>query len=136
MIRSAFRGTPVPSNTRFGLSFALIFVLVAAFFAWKGAMERATFFAIGAALFVLVALLLPDWLRVPNRLWHQLGLLLGRIVSPLVLGIIFFGLITPVALGMRLFRRDALRLRRKPCESYWIVRDPTGPSPDSYRLQF
>lgn len=99
-------------------------------------MERATVFAIGAALFVLVALLLPDWLRVPNRLWHQLGQLLGRIVSPVVLGVIFFGLITPVALGMRLFGRDALRLRRKAGQSYWIMRDPSGPSPESYKMQF
>lgn len=63
-------------------------------------------------------------------------MLLGKIVSPIVLGIIFFLLISPVALVTRAFGRDALRLKAAETGSLWITRTPPGPDPESFKNQF
>jgi hypothetical protein len=75
-------------------------------------------------------------LRPLNKAWYQLGLFLGRFVSPIVLGILFFIVITPVAIVMRLSGRDALKLRRQDVSSHWIDRKPPGPEPESFKEQF
>ena len=85
---------------------------------------------------MILTLLAPQWLRPFNRAWFLLGELLGKIVSPIVLGVIFFLLITPVALVGRLLGRDELRLKRKPVNSYWVDRTPPGPEADSFKNQF
>jgi F0F1-type ATP synthase assembly protein I len=89
----------------------------------------ATFFAASAAF-------APKVLQPLNELWFQIGIFLGRFVSPVVLGLIFFLLITPIALCMRLAGRDALRMRNRQVSSYWLDREPTGPTPDSFKQQF
>ncbi|MDB2564391.1 SxtJ family membrane protein, partial [Amylibacter sp.] len=70
-----------------------------------------------------------------NKLWMSFGFLLGKIVSPLIIGIIFFALFTPIAVVMRLFGRDELRLRFKSKESHWINRE-ISMQPNSFRNQF
>jgi hypothetical protein len=85
----------------------------------------------------LVAILKPDILAPLNRLWMKFGELLHRIVSPIVLGIIFFGVITPFGKVMALSRRDPLRRKQDPnLSSYWIRREPPGPAPGSFPNQF
>jgi hypothetical protein len=65
------------------------------------------------------------------------GELLGQLVSPVVLGIIFFAVLTPTAIAMRLFGRDAMCRRwDRDAPSYWTKRDPPGPPDDSYRNMF
>jgi hypothetical protein len=72
-----------------------------------------------------------------NRLWLRFGLLLHKIVSPLVLGIMFFLVITPIGLLMRAVGKDLLRLKfDKRSSSYWIERLPPGPPPESLKDQF
>jgi hypothetical protein len=67
----------------------------------------------------------------------KLGELMGRVVSPVVLGVIFFAVFTPVGLLMRVFGRDAMCRRFEPARpSYWVKRDPPGPADDSYRNMF
>ena len=61
---------------------------------------------------------------------------MGKVVSPIVLGLIFFGMLTPVGIIGRLLGRDELRLKKAPVTSYWIDRDPPGPAPDSFKNQF
>ena len=78
----------------------------------------------------------PRLLAPFNLAWFKLGLLMGKVVSPIVLGIIFFVLLTPVAVIGRLFGRDELRLKRKAVQSYWIERVPPGPDGDSFKNQF
>jgi hypothetical protein len=70
-----------------------------------------------------------------NKLWMRFGLLLAMIVSPIVLSTIFFGLFTPIALVMRLSRRDELRLKFYKKQSYWIVRREPIKS-ESFKHQF
>ena len=74
---------------------------------------------------------------LPNRLWLRFGLLLNRIISPVVLAFLFYVVVTPMGMLMRAFGKDSLRLRRADADaSYWIKRDPPGPKPDSFHHQF
>jgi hypothetical protein len=90
-----------------------------------------------AAMFVLSAFFWQEPLAPLNRLWTRLGLLLFRIVSPIVMALLFFGTITPIGYLMRRAGKDPLSLRRDPAaKSYWIVRDPPGPPPETMTRQF
>ena len=128
------------SDRAFGLVFAGFFLLVSL---WP-LLERASphgsprLWALAvAAAFALCAWLAPRLLAPLNRIWFRFGELLHRIVSPIALGAIFFGVVTPFALVMRLFKRDALLLRKRSARpSYWVRRQPPGPAPDSFGDQF
>jgi hypothetical protein len=90
-----------------------------------------------AALFVAASLLQPSVLHPLNLIWMKLGLLLHRIVNPIVMGLLFFGTVLPTGIVMRLMGRDLLRLKREPdAASYWIVRTPPGPAGETMRDQF
>ncbi|HEX2365331.1 MAG TPA: hypothetical protein VHJ00_09930 [Bradyrhizobium sp.] len=89
-----------------------------------------------ALLFLLAAWLKPASLNPLNRLWMKLGLLLHRIVNPIVMGLLFYGTIWPTGLVMRMRGRDLLRLKHEPdADTYWIARPP-GPLPETMRDQF
>lgn len=92
--------------------------------------------AIIAGLLCLLTVIAPSRLSPLNRLWFRLGVLLGKVVSPLVLGVMFFLLITPAALVTRLLGRDALMLKKRSVSSYWVDRIPPGPPGDSFKNQF
>ena len=125
-----------PSDRSFGLVFAAVFVLIALGPLRHGHAPRWWASAL-AGVFALVALAKPVLLSRLNRLWIKLGLLLGKVVSPIALGILFYGVVTPLAVVIRLTGKDPLRLKLDPAaESYWIVRKPPGPPPDSMTNQF
>ena len=89
-----------------------------------------------AFMFLLAAGLKPASLNPLNRLWMKLGLLLHRIVNPIVMGLLFYGTIWPTGIMMRMRGRDLLRLKREPSsDTYWIARTP-GPQPETMRDQF
>ena len=89
-----------------------------------------------AALFLAAALSMPSLLHPLNHLWIRLGLVLHRIVNPIVMGLLFYGTIWPTGLVMRMRGRDLLRLKREPSsDTYWIARPP-GPQPETMRDQF
>jgi hypothetical protein len=92
--------------------------------------------AVGAALAV-ITLTRAHWLAPIKHRWMRLGELLNRIVSPVVMGAIFFVVFTPVAFFMRLTGRDALARRYEPAApTYWKRRDPPGPGEDSFKNLF
>ena len=123
------------SNRTFGLVFAAFCALVGGLKWWHAGMYWPWWIA--AAAFLGLALAAPDTLAVPNRLWTKLGLLLSKIVQPVVMGALFFLTITPIGLLMRATGKDLLRLKRdSAAASYWIVRSPPGPPPDGMRKQF
>lgn len=125
------------SNRKFGLLFSGIFAFLSAYAAYRGVERIAVYCLIGAGVFIgLAAVAVPRTLTSFNNAWMKLGELMGRVVSPLFLGITFFVLITPVAIISRLFGRDELRLKRNNTESYWINRIPPGPVGDSFKNQF
>ena len=125
----------LPSNKNFGLFFSAIF-LIAAYAFLKLWGEFAVFALITSTLFAIVAILTPQILSPLNRLWFSLGLLLGKIVSPIVLALIFFVLITPVSFVTRLFGRDELKMKKRNVESYWVDRLPPGPPSASFKKQY
>ena len=84
----------------------------------------------------LLAALAPQRLRLLNSAWLRFGELLGKVVSPIALGFIFFALVTPVSVIGRLFGRDELRLKRRPVASYWIARDVPTLDSNSFKQQF
>jgi len=90
-----------------------------------------------AATFFAIALIRPALLGPLNRLWLRLGLLLQRIVSPVVLGLVYFTTVTPIGLLMRLLGKNPLGLGFDPdAKTYWIERRPPGPAPETMRRQF
>ncbi|MBT3401824.1 MAG: hypothetical protein HN420_17765, partial [Rhodospirillaceae bacterium] len=90
-----------------------------------------------AIAFLAIAFLRPGLLAPLNRLWTRFGLLLHRIVNPIVMGFLFYLTVTPMALIMRALGKDLLRLKRDPeAKSYWIERTPPGPAPDTMSNQF
>ena len=124
------------SNRSFGFVFAAVFALIALWPLIGGRQPRWWSFAIAAA-FVVAALAAPAWLAVPNRLWMRLGVALGRVVSPLATGLLFFGVFVPIGKTLRVLGKDPLRLRRDPdAATYWLPRTPPGPAPGSLDQQF
>jgi len=71
-------------------------------------------------IFLILGILNSKFLTPLNKLWFKFGLLLGQIISPIVMGIIFFLVVTPIAFIMRLLGKDVLRLKKKSDNSYWI----------------
>ena len=126
-----------PSDTRFGWFLTFVLGVVAIYFHFKLADEGyASGLGAAAIITMLITLFKPKLLSPFNRAWMLLGNLLGRVVSPLVLGVIFFLIITPTALIGRALGRDELRLRRKAQSSYWIDRKSPSPRGDSFNNQF
>jgi Na+/H+-dicarboxylate symporter len=127
----------LPSSRNFGFLFAGFFALLSAYAAYHGADAFKVYGWLIAGMAVgLVAVAAPGLLTPFNKAWMKLGELMGKVISPLVLGVIFFVLITPIALLTRLFGRDELRLKRTNTQSYWIDRTPPGPAGDSFKNQF
>ena len=127
---------PLPSNRSFGTLFVVVFALLGIYGWWRGGAMYPWAFAL-SALVLLLTLGKPDWLAPANRAWMKLAEILHRIVSPIALGIMFFGVVTPMALVMRLFGRDAMKRRfDPPAATYWIERDPPGPDPSGLPNQF
>lgn len=124
------------SDRFFGLTFFVVFLILAlAPLLWLGTIKP---IALGIALaFLAVSLVVPAWLAPLNRLWLKFGELLHRITSPVILGIMFFGVITPVGWLMRLAGKDLLRMKfDRDAPSYWIRREPPGPDKTSLKRQF
>jgi hypothetical protein len=124
------------SNRSFGLAFAAFFALLATLRFWHGTAHWPIWLGLACA-FLLLAFAVPRLLAPLNWLWTKFGLLLHRIVSPIFLTVLFYGCIVPIGFLMRLSANDRLRLKYEPAaESYWIIRAPAGPSPESFKNQF
>ncbi len=124
------------SDRTFGFVFATLFIIIACWPLFFDGAIRWWSIAI-AAMFTLAALIKPTLLSRMNRLWMKFGILLGKVVSPIALGILFYLVITPTGVMMRLTGKDPLRLKFDPAaDSYWIPREPPGPQPGSMNNQF
>ncbi|MGB9129552.1 MAG: SxtJ family membrane protein [Thiobacillus sp.] len=124
------------SDRFFGLTFFAVFLIIALLpLLSRGSIQPV---ALGLALaFLAVSLIAPAWLAPLNRLWLKFGELLHRITSPIILGIMFFGVITPVGWLMRRAGKDLLRMKfDREAPSYWIKREPPGPDKTSLKRQF
>ena len=130
-----FSEIELPSNRKFGIFFTFVFALAAAYFYNSDIMTWAYLFSATSFIFLVITLVKDELLLPLNKLWMRFGLLLGIIVSPIVLGVIFFGLFTPIAMLMRLSGRDELKLKFSRKASHWISRSEPIKS-GSFKNQF
>ena len=124
------------SDRSFGLVMAGAFAAVTLLNAWHSG--RLWPWTGGlAVLFLAAGLLRPSLLHPLNLIWLRFGLLLHRVVNPIVMGLVFYLTVTPTAAIMRLLGKDPLRLKiDKSARSYWIERTPPGPAPETMSQQF
>ena len=126
----------LPSNKKLGFFFSAVSFLIGFYFYLNNsALPAYTLFSLGLLL-LAVTFVKPDLLLPLNKLWMRFGLLIGMIVSPIVLGIIFFGLFMPIGFFMRFIKRDELRLRFNSKSTYWISRDISLIKPHTFKHQF
>jgi hypothetical protein len=135
-----FEGThqevEISSDRSFGLVFAAAFALTAGYLAWRGSVWGPAFLAPSAA-FLIIALVHASLLAPLNRLWAKFGLLLGAIVAPIIMALIYSIVFTPVGLFARLMGKDFLRLRLDPSVStYWLPRQEQVPERKRLHDQF
>ena len=124
------------SDRAFGLTLAAVFAVIGVVRLVLGH-SYAGWWLGAAAVMLAFALAWPAALAPLNRLWLRLGLVLYKVVNPLVMGLVFFTTVVPIGLLMRALGKDPLRLRRDPAAgSYWITREPPGPEPDTMKNQF
>jgi hypothetical protein len=125
-----------PSNRSFGWMFTVVFTLTAVYSLWREGTVYPWMFGL-AGVTAAVTMVRPEWLAPLNRAWMKFGELLHHVVSPVVLGITFYGVFTPVGFVMRMAGRDIMKRRfERGAKTYWVARDPPGPAADSFRDQF
>jgi hypothetical protein len=130
--------TPIqlPTDQNFGAFVACIFGLIAAYGFWTGRPFLGLSAVFLAALFIFLTIVAPHALRPLNKLWMRFGRLLGRLISPIILGAIFFLIFTPIGLIMRLVGRDELRLKRRATATHWQVITHSEQTETSFKNQF
>ena len=114
----------ISSNRNFGIVFFIVFLLLAVYPILKGNDIRIWSLLI-SFVFLILGLINSKLLTPLNKLWFKFGLLLGKIVTPLIMGFIFFIVVTPIGILMRLLRKDLLNLKYDKKKTYWI--EKTGP---------
>ncbi len=125
-----------PSDRSFGWVFVVVFALVGAIPALHGRPMRPWAFALSFVI-LLLTLTRPSVLHPANVVWTRFGLLLSRIVNPIVTALLFYVVFTPIGFLMRRMGRDSIGARFDPSAgSYWIERRPPGPKPESMSQQF
>ena len=124
------------SDRAFGIVFTVVFVIVALWPLTGGESPR-IWALIVAGVFLAAALMYPTILAPLNRLWTRFGLLLHKITNPIIMGLVFFVTVTPTALIMKMMGKDPLNRKiDRNAKSYWIDRQPPGPSPETMKNQF
>ncbi len=111
----------IGSNKNFGIVFFIFFLLVSFFPLLQGGSIKIWSLVV-SIIFLILGLLNSPLLTILNKAWFKFGILLGNLVSPIVLGIIFFTIVTPTSLIMKLLGKNLLDLKNNNKKSYWIER--------------
>lgn len=112
----------LPTNKKFGYFFSGVFLLASIYFFYLKSDNVGYIFSSLTIIFIITTFLKAELLLPLNKLWMRFGLLLGMIVSPIVLGVIFFGIFTPYGFVMRIMGRDVMNLKIFLKKSYWVIR--------------
>ena len=132
-----FKQEKLPSNRSFGLTFTVIFLIFAVVCEAKNLENRALLSFLIAGIFFVLALFCEGLLSVPNRLWNKLGKALAKFMNPIVLGLIFFLVVTPAGIVLRKLKLLDYKSEFKSSEeSYWIHRDQESQTKERVELQF
>ena len=114
----------IPSNRSFGFVFATVFFLIA-IYPLINSGEIKNWSIIVSIIFLILGLINSRLLSPLNNLWFKFGIYLGKIISPIIMGIIFFLVVTPIGLIMKILKKDLLNLKYNSKKTYWI--NKTGP---------
>tara|TARA_Y100000816_G_scaffold272892_1_gene238732 strand:- start:362 stop:748 length:387 start_codon:yes stop_codon:yes gene_type:complete len=112
----------LPTNKNFGIVFSIVFLIIALFPLINSESLRIWSLII-SAVFLFLGLINSKILTPLNNIWFKFGLILGRIVSPVIMGVVFFLVVTPTAFIMRLVGKDLLNLKFNKHKSYWIEKN-------------
>ena len=113
----------ISSNRSFGIVFFIFFLIVSIFPLFKDEDIR-IWAVIVAIIFLILGLLNSSVLSPLNKIWFKFGILLGNFISPIIMGLVFFTVVTPTAFLMRAFGKDLLNLKKNNKKSYWIEKSP------------
>ena len=111
----------VGSNRSFGVVFSIVFLILALLPLINGNSIR-IWLVILSLIFFILGLLNSNILSPLNKIWFKFGIILGGIVSPIIMGLVFFLVVTPTSLILRLFKKDILNLKKNDSMSYWIIK--------------
>jgi hypothetical protein len=114
----------ISSNRSFGMVFFIVFLFIA-LYPMTYSEDIRIWSLIISFIFIILVLLKSKILAPLNKLWFKFGVFLGKIVSPLIMGVIFFFVVTPIGLIMRMLGKDVLNLKQNKNKSYWI--EKSGP---------
>ena len=126
----------LPANHKFGFFFSFIFFVLSFYVFFKINILIAYFLIIISISFFIFAKFYPDKLLPLNRLWMKLGFVLGIIVTPIVMSIIYFSLFVPIGLILRIIGRDELRIKNVKKKSFWRKRSGQNNFKMSFKNQF
>jgi len=111
----------ISSNKSFGIVFFIVFLIISIYPLIDGGTLRVWSLII-SIIFLILGILNSKILTPLNKLWFKFGILLGIIVSPIVMGIVFFIVVTPTSLIMKILRKDILNLKKNKNQSYWVAK--------------
>ena len=114
----------IPSNRSFGIVFFIVFLIIAIYPLIRNS-ELRVWSLIISIIFLILGLMNSKLLNGLNKLWFKFGILIGRFTSPIIMGMIFFFVVTPIGLMLRIFRKDVLNLKFNNAKSYW--KNKSGP---------
>ncbi len=126
----------LPSNKKFGYFFSVIFLITSIYFYFTNNLSTSFILGFFFLIFFFITLIKAELMLPLNKLWMKIGLIMGMIVSPIVLGVIFYGIFTPISFFFRLIGRDELSLKMKKKKSYWKKRELSNITSESFKQQF
>lgn len=126
----------MPSNKKFGWTFSFIFTAFTIFSYFKFAIPIYIFFGFLSIFWGVISHFAPEKLKILNIAWFRFGFILSAISQPIFLGIIFYILLTPVAIVTRFFGRDILLVKSRRIKSYWIARSHGTSQVTDFKNQF
>ena len=115
----------INSNKSFGLVFFIVFLIIATYPLINNQNIRIWSLAI-ALIFLILGLINSNFLTPLNKIWFKFGIFLGKIVSPVIMGVIFFFVVTPIAFLMKILKKDFLNLKFNSENSYWIKKNESN----------
>ena len=117
----------LPTSRNFGIVFFVVFLLIAIWPILNNG-EIRIWSLIISSIFLILGLLNSKLLTPLNKIWFKLGILLGNIIAPLIMAIIFFVVVTPTGLIIKIFRKDLLNLKKNKNQTYWLKKDNSNSS--------
>lgn len=126
----------IASNKKFGYTFGLIFLAISVWPYIRYHADIKIWSLFISCLFLIITIFADNLLSPLNKFWFQIGNIMHVVASPIIMLILFYCVITPTAIILRLFNKDILRLRNQTSDTYWILRSPPGPSAGSTKHQY